>query len=910
MKKVVIAIMLIVSTAYAQQITFEKYHPEIDRITSVAETPGGGFVVGSLNKAVTLLDKYGDVVWTKQFRSYNNFAHDVLCTNDGAIYVVTTWDGNKRDVFLHKLNLNGELIWTKQYGTSDDDNGFYIREAAGGGFMLFGTQLIKIDKDGNTEWQKANPVSFGINNFILPGNDGRIFISKNGQLNLLNSSGDLVWSKNFKLGAYSLIEMQGSLFYAGGKSVHKLDYDGNTIGSITVSDLYAIAEYDADKFVVAGKDSMLKYDKDFNLLWAKKIPNNTLPDRIKKVSDGYILTGEAGWILKTDKEANHKSLQLLKPAKNETVRPGSYMISWTQYDAPNVTLEYSNDQGFTWNTIASLTNKDSVQWNVPQEYFDAIVRIYKSDQPEIRDIAGPFHVHRNSSQDYIAVNQIWMYTGSNGEGSHIDGMEMSGLFWPAPPAVSAVFQDGLVWGGKIDGRINVNGNTYRQGLIPGKILSDGSADDRYSYKYNVWKINKFWESQPEGELKEQLKLNYNYWPGELGAPYKDVNSDGIFTRGTDTPEFPGDEVLWSVANDLDSSVTKFVYGSEPIGLEVQITTYGFSRSDDLQDVVFKKYKLINKGSSLVKDMYLSYFSDPDFGDAQDDFIGCDTILNLGYCYNSDNDDAGYYGVNPPAMGYKIVQGPIIESAGDSAFYDNRILADKKNLGTYSFINLTKGLPYLDPSLGSIAGAEQVYNYQSGKIWDGKDIIDPVTGKVTRYVVPGDPVTGTGWYEGPGWPGGKNPGDRRMLISTGPFDFAPGDTQEVVIAIIFARGTDNINSVAELKRKALVVQDFYKNRIITDVKNSLTTVLNYSLSQNYPNPFNPSTIIHYTLPAESYVEMNIYDILGKKVGNLVNDVKPAGEHTVSFNAQNFASGIYYYQLKTKDYLSTRKMVFIK
>ena len=66
------------------------------------------------------------------------------------------------------------------------------------------------------------------------------------------------------------------------------------------------------------------------------------------------------------------------------------------------------------------------------------------------------------------------------------------------------------------------------------------------------------------------------------------------------------------------------------------------------------------------------------------------------------------------------------------------------------------------------------------------------------MLPGNPVTATGWYEGAGWPNGFAPGDRRFIISFGPFNFAPGDTQEIVYATLIAKGNSNIESITALK----------------------------------------------------------------------------------------------------------------
>lgn len=90
----------------------------------------------------------------------------------------------------------------------------------------------------------------------------------------------------------------------------------------------------------------------------------------------------------------------------------------------------------------------------------------------------------------------------------------------------------------------------------------------------------------------------------------------------------------------------------------------------------------------------------------------------------------------------------------------------------------------------------------------------------------------------------------------------------------------------------------------------TTVNNFELQQNYPNPFNPTTQIRFTLAEQSQVTLKIYNILGKEIATLVNDVKGAGVHEVSFNGAGLASGVYFYTLQTGKYTQTRKMILVK
>jgi len=85
---------------------------------------------------------------------------------------------------------------------------------------------------------------------------------------------------------------------------------------------------------------------------------------------------------------------------------------------------------------------------------------------------------------------------------------------------------------------------------------------------------------------------------------------------------------------------------------------------------------------------------------------------------------------------------------------------------------------------------------------------------------------------------------------------------------------------------------------------------YSLSQNYPNPFNPSTTIKFNMKEAGLVSLKIYDILGREVSTLLDEVKPVGSYNINFNASNLTSGIYFYKIKAGNFTQIRKMVLIK
>jgi photosystem II stability/assembly factor-like uncharacterized protein len=93
---------------------------------------------------------------------------------------------------------------------------------------------------------------------------------------------------------------------------------------------------------------------------------------------------------------------------------------------------------------------------------------------------------------------------------------------------------------------------------------------------------------------------------------------------------------------------------------------------------------------------------------------------------------------------------------------------------------------------------------------------------------------------------------------------------------------------------------------------------FELYQNYPNPFNPSTIINYTLPVANYVELKVYDGMGKEVAALVSQNQIAGKYAVEWNAKQYSSGVYFYKLtvtaaagsSTGDFIQTKRMVLVK
>ena len=98
--------------------------------------------------------------------------------------------------------------------------------------------------------------------------------------------------------------------------------------------------------------------------------------------------------------------------------------------------------------------------------------------------------------------------------------------------------------------------------------------------------------------------------------------------------------------------------------------------------------------------------------------------------------------------------------------------------------------------------------------------------------------------------------------------------------------------------------------ITIVQDEIFEPEEFLLFQNYPNPFNPSTTLSFQLPEAGYVTLKVYDMLGNELETLVNAVRPAGVHEVTFNSGNLSSGLYLYKMNSGNFEKTRKMLLVK
>ena len=323
-----------------------------------------------------------------------------------------------------------------------------------------------------------------------------------------------------------------------------------------------------------------------------------------------------------------------------------------------------------------------------------------------------------------------------------------------------IYGDGILWGAKVKNddfgnSVRVGGSTYSHGLKAGRVIMDGNgnvlgSDDPANN--HVWRVRNDWQdgdlsadaanyygytfagdvsAEQIAAVKEQYEYDWMNWPAAWGAPYEDVDNNGVYDPNVDIPGYPGaDQTMWTVANDVPEivntagdeigyeSTAPNLYGSDPIGVELQLTIWGyaFNAADPLGNSIFKKatlkYTGLPGGSSdaIMDSVYITQWSDTDVGTYTNDFAGCDVDLSFGYGYNGSSQDDifnGVYNLPPPAGGYDFLQGPPdnmdIDGDGDVEEF----------LGMTSFTYFGAGSAISDPDLSSYAGSLQFYNLMEG-----------------------------------------------------------------------------------------------------------------------------------------------------------------------------------------------------
>ncbi len=447
------------------------------------------------------------------------------------------------------------------------------------------------------------------------------------------------------------------------------------------------------------------------------------------------------------------------------------------------------------------------------------------------------------------------------------------------------------------------------------------------------------------DWKDAVDLGADFYDGNNDGLYDpvDLNNNGIWDPDEDKPDMLGDESFWCVYNDGVSSNERR-WGSEPQGIEVRQTIFGFASAGILDSVIFMRFRIKNVGlqADTLKNVFFGHLADVDIGELsgyEHTRIGCDTLRNATYGYHKEPSPLDW-GNNPPCFLTNILEGPLtylpgitFEDLNSNNIYDEGIDAAldtarsfRGPLGAKIFpgaqnLNMTGSIFIINaaPGYSDPRNITEARNYLQGLSQYG-EVVDPCTFPVAHvsggipcseinpyYWCSGDPVAESGWLADIG-------ANVRKIQSTGPFTLAKNQEVEILMGFIVARGDSALGSITAAKEISDDVQSFYENNFgypfDLNGGNEPSLDPDYKLFQNYPNPFNSTSKIRYTMPEDGIVTIEVYNILGQKVSTILNKFQKANQYEVNFNGTSLASGIYICRIRVNDFISTKKMVLIK
>jgi hypothetical protein len=265
----------------------------------------------------------------------------------------------------------------------------------------------------------------------------------------------------------------------------------------------------------------------------------------------------------------------------------------------------------------------------------------------------------------------------------------------------------------------------------------------------------------------------------------------IEIRGCPLDRYP-DDMVFSIYNDQGGGAPHTASMGQAIRMEVQLQAFSYVTNDELNDMTFHRYKLINRAATPIDSTFFAMWCDPDLGCSEDDYIGCDTTLSLMYVYNQDPTDGQpgnncdgvpTYNDKVPMLGVDYFRGPR-KPAKTSSGEDTLI-----ELGMSSFMYYNnRGLGDWPPAMEDPETPQAFYNFLTGSWADGT----PLTYGVSGYN-PGNPSAIPTKYAFPDQPNQPAPawsmctanlafGDRRTIQASGPFRLEPGALNELIIGV--------------------------------------------------------------------------------------------------------------------------------
>ncbi len=378
---------------------------------------------------------------------------------------------------------------------------------------------------------------------------------------------------------------------------------------------------------------------------------------------------------------------------------------------------------------------------------------------------------------------------------------------------------------KKDGNTELLNSQFKDYSVPRSIINWPGNNTLPDYEPT---LAPFWDENMDGY----------YNPDDGDYPRYDLNKTQACNTVRREPTLYGDQTLWWVYNDRGNIHTESKGAS--IGMEIKAQAFAFATNDELNNMTFGNYQLINRSSYTLENCYFGIFIDADLGDETDDYVGSDVKRGLGYCYNGDEMDGDgngkTYGAQPPAIGVDFFEGPfmdpLVNTSGDTVdrptSWENGQIncsLDFAN-GSVNGLNFGDGIGgnerwgmrrflYFNNSSGQMGDPEtavEYYYYLRGFWKDGTRMTYGGTGHLSSninadFMFPDDTDPcgwGTGGQSQPVWnevTAGNLGGDRRFVHSAGPFTLAPGATNDITIGMVWARATSGgaWASVGEVRR---------------------------------------------------------------------------------------------------------------
>ena len=703
------------------------------------------------------------------------------------------------------------------------------------------------------------------------------------------------------------------------------------------------------RLFIVGDGGLILYSTWTGTAWSAftQLPSGTTQNLNSITVNGNLdatICGNAGTVLKS-MNGGLNWFQTNSPTSQNLNYVNGYGSSFGVY-GNNGVISYTNDTGRTWtqyptgvtnNLFHSYSNFVSGSQGTVLLY-DNWERIPTPVNVNLNYINYPYFFGGNGTilkyeidtikwQKKIDGNNLSTYQSFRGI---FDQYKLTsntpGFEWPIGSNKFMVFTTGLTSSCMINGQLAQTSCSYLGEYLPGAV-----QNGQYYYDSSKFRIYKIERSLGTSQADWQ---NWGYMV-PYGAPYVDVNHNGIYDPQIDTPGVRNaSQTMFVCLTDVNptSHTSGEGYGggitNPAMGIELHLTKWVYSYPS-YNDVMFTKFELINKSNQTWNRTHFAIVSDPDVGNPSDDWVGCDTVRNMGYAYNGNNNDATY-GANPPAVGYKILKGPVNKSVSPNVTY---------NMTSFNrFISAGNPPPNEYDPTGEPQGAYllmQGFKKDSAAWLDRTQPTPWGSYKKSKKIFYGDPETNEGWTAAKGYIvnyGRDSVGtlnneflnDYRFTLGMGADNYTmlSGDTATIWMAQMVARGTSNLNSVTKLKQLSDVVQLYYESNFTIGIKQVSSEVpASYSLRQNFPNPFNPVTKIKFDIakfpsfggvPAGrgGLVSLKIYEITGREIKTLVNERLQPGMYEITFDGSELSSGVYFYKLVCGSFNETKRMALIK